>query len=179
MPTTSISSSPDRSSISFYDESQYSPVVTSFCSSAPHRTPCSPGSTASLGDVNVAIVGSWVIGVNQRVYVAGLFYVSSPAECGSIPKFPGLILTPLVDAVLCPVSRAGRGPLFTKRIQCNLKCVGIISWTTIHQADMAPSDALVLWRLFHTLTHSIPGWSSTTRTSRCVHSAVYIIRLVS
>jgi hypothetical protein len=46
------------SSISFYAESQYRLLETSFFSSAPNSTPYSPGSTASLDEV-VVIVRSW------------------------------------------------------------------------------------------------------------------------
>lgn len=66
----------------------------------------------------------------------------------------------------------------TKRILCSLVCVGGMSWTTTYQDYLAPSNVLVLWRLVHTLAHSIPGWSCITHTSHGVHSDVYIIRRV-
>jgi len=72
----------------------------------------------------------------------------------------------------------GQASVSTKRIVCNMACVGRTLWTTIYQADLAPSDVLLLWRLFHALAPSNPGRSCITRTSRGVHSAVFIIRRV-
>ena len=44
--------------------------------------------------------------------------------------------------------------------------VGSKSWITVYHADLAPSDVGMLWRLFHTFSHSIPGWTCVKRSSR-------------
>ena len=54
----------------------------------------------------------------------------------------------------------------TNRILCGLVFVGSKSWSTIYYADLAPSHVGMLWRIFNTFSHSIPGWICVTRTSR-------------
>ena len=63
----------------------------------------------------------------------------------------------------------------TNRILCSLVFVGIKSWITMYRADLAPSDVGMMWRLFHTLSHSIPGWICITRTSRGGVAAVAML----
>jgi len=54
----------------------------------------------------------------------------------------------------------------TSRILCSLVFVSSKSWSTIYRADLATSDFRMLWRLFHTLSHSIPGWICVACNSR-------------
>jgi len=60
----------------------------------------------------------------------------------------------------------------TNRILCSLVFVGSKSWITVYHADPAPSDAGMLWRLFHTFPHSIPVCICVTRTSRGVVAVI-------
>jgi hypothetical protein len=58
------------------------------------------------------------------------------------------------------------------RILCNLTFLGILSWITMCNADLAPSGNIALWRLPHTRDQVNAGWSCMTRTSRSLIPAV-------
>ena len=60
-------------------------------------------------------------------------------------------------------------------ISCSFTFVGIMSWTNMYHADLAPSDNLTLWRLPHTSDQSIFVWICMIRISRGLFCAVNIV----
>ena len=161
------SSSPDIASTAPCGGSRYSPLATSLCDCAPGSTINLLRSIMSPDVVVVATVGSQgpgtsLGGIRLR---SVLCIAASRIRVHSHMSSPSPHSVSLCSIVSCFPHNV-QSSVSTNRILCSLVFVGIKSWITMYHADLAASDVGMLWILFHTLSHSIPGWICITRTSR-------------
>jgi len=78
-------------------------------------------------------------------------------------------------SVVCCFAHSVQSYVTTNRFLCSLVFMGIKSRININHADLAPPGICMLWRLFHTLSHSLPRWNCITLTSRGGVAAVAML----